>query len=290
MGTLNGSNNFASVRKRWDKVFDSLVDMIKTQKTQIECLAEERKLFEDRIKLQQERFQDQISRMNTEIGIQEMVRNVEAAYSDFMVGQKQREAFSYKFKLDDTVSELADFRAWLDHFSSKCSDTNENSPQVLALLAERDFVWNQYKMREKDLTDRLKDKSREVEQVNEQIQKLLSSMERLQSSNSELEEASVKKSEEISRLSRELELLKKGGSVSTTPVLRRCSARSRSNEGNDARNISLKKESHPSRVVEKVSRSSKRTALEPIPTSEIPKLFTSAFKVPKLKNSSPCVI
>lgn len=76
-------------------------------------------------------------------------------------------------------------------------------------------------MREKDLTDRLKGKSREVEQVNEQIQKLLSSMERLQSSNSELEEASVKKSEEISRLSRELELLKKGGSVSTTPVLRR---------------------------------------------------------------------
>lgn len=123
---------------------------------------------------------------------------------------------------------------------------------MLALLAERDFVWNQYKMREKDLTDRLKGKSREVEQVNEQIQKLLSSMERLQSSNSELEEASVKKSEEISRLSRELELLKKGGSVSTTPVLRCCSARSRSNEGNDARNISLKKESHPSRVVEKV--------------------------------------
>lgn len=99
MGTLNGSNNFAPVRKRWDKVFDSLVDMIKTQKTQIECLAEERKLFEDRIKLQQERFQDQISRMNSEIGIQEMVRNVEAAYSDFMVGQKQREAFIYKFKL-----------------------------------------------------------------------------------------------------------------------------------------------------------------------------------------------
>lgn len=144
---------------------------------------------------------------------------------------------------------------------------------MLTLLAERDFVWNQYnkredqhKKRENDLTDRLKGKSTEVEQANEKIQKLLSSMERLQSSNSEkdriilklktntseLVEASEKKSEEISRLSRELELLKNGRSVSITPVLRRCSTKSRSNEGNDARNISLKKESHPSRVVEKV--------------------------------------
>lgn len=66
MGTLKGSNNFASVRKRWDNVFEILLEMIRTQKTEIESLAEERKLFEDRIKLLQERFQDQISRVATQ--------------------------------------------------------------------------------------------------------------------------------------------------------------------------------------------------------------------------------
>ncbi|KAG5543021.1 hypothetical protein RHGRI_015942 [Rhododendron griersonianum] len=308
MGTLKGSNNFASARRRWGEVFVSLLDMIETQKTQIEYLLEKEDMFEDRLQSQRERFQDKISRMKSEMVVQEMVRDVDAAYWDLTLGQKQRDAFNYKFKLvssirstDDAVSELADFRAWFDHLSSKCSDANENSSKVTALLAERDFVWNQYKKRESDLTDRLKSKSTEVEQANEKIQKLLASMEILQSSNSEkdriilklkseLEEASVKKSEEISRLSRELELLRKGKSASVTPVLRCCSTRSRSNEGNDARNISLKRESHPSQVVEKGCRSSKRTAVEPFPTSETPKLFTSAFKVPKLKNSSPCVI
>lgn len=275
--------------------------MIETQKTQIEYLLEKTDMFEDRLKSQRERFQDKISRMKSELVVQEMVRDVDAAYWDLTLGQKQRDAFNYKFKLDDAVSELADFRAWFDHLSSKCRDANENSSKVTALLAERDFVWNQYKKRESDLTDRLKSKSTEVEQANGKIQKLLASMEILQSSNSEkdciilklkteLEEASVKKSEEISRLSRELEFLRKGKSASVTPVLRHCSTRSRSNEGNDARNINLKRESHPSQVVEKGCRSSKRTAVEPFPTSETPKLFTSAFKVPKLKNSSPCVI
>lgn len=138
-----------------------------------------------------------------------------------------------------------------------------NNSKVIALLAERDFVWNQYKKRESDLTDRLKSKSTEVEQANEKIQKLLASMEILQSSNTEkdciilklkteLEDASGKKSEEISRLSRELELLRKGKSASVTPVLRRCSTISHPNEGKDARNISVKRESHPSQVVEKV--------------------------------------
>ncbi|KAL6995838.1 hypothetical protein U1Q18_005974 [Sarracenia purpurea var. burkii] len=177
-----------------------------------------------------------------------------------------------------------------------------------ALLSERNFVWNQYKMRESDLTDRLKSKSTEVEQANEKIQNLLTSMEILQSSNSEkdkmilnlktdmaeLEAASVKKSEEISRLSRELELVRKARSNSITPVLRHCSAKSRVGEENrgttEVRNVIPKKESHPSQVIHKGCGSSKRRAFDPIPISETPKLFTSAFKVPKLKSASPHVI
>ena len=133
---------------------------------------------------------------------------------------------------------------------------------MVALLSERNFVWNQFKKRESDLMDRLKSKSSEVEQANEKIQELLSSVEILQLSKlklktnlAELEAASVKKNEEISRLSRELELLRKASSDSVTPVLRRCSATSRlgaKNGGAAARNIIPKEESRSSQARGKV--------------------------------------
>ena len=140
---------------------------------------------------------------------------------------------------------------------------------MVALLSERNFVWNQYKKRESDLTDRLKSKSSEVERANEKVQELLSSVEILQLSNSEkdsvilklktnlaeLEAASVKKSEEISRLSRELELLRKARSDSVTPALRRCSATSPLGDKNGraaARNIIPKEESRSSQARGKV--------------------------------------
>lgn len=63
MGTLKGSNNFASARRRWGEVFVSLLDMIETQKTQIEYLLEKEDMFEDRLQSQRERFQDKISRV-----------------------------------------------------------------------------------------------------------------------------------------------------------------------------------------------------------------------------------
>ncbi|GFY86246.1 hypothetical protein Acr_04g0009840 [Actinidia rufa] len=313
MGALKGFN-VSSDRQKWHNVFNVLVGISQTQQIQIESLAKERKLLENVIKSQHERrvsdfnlFQDQISQTKRDAAIQEMARNVDVAKLDLVLGQKQSETFSYKVKLDDAVSELADFRVWFDFLSSKCRETTENNTKIVTLLSERNFVWNQYKKRESDLTDRLKSKSCEIEQANEKVQELLSSVEILQLSNSEkdnvilnlktnlaeLEAASVKKSEEISRLSRELELLRTARSDSVTPVFHRCSATSRlgdKNGGAAARNTIPKEESHSSRARGKGCRSLKRKSVETIPSSQTPKLFTSAFKVPKLKSPSPRVM
>lgn len=46
----------SSDREKWDKVFDGLVKLLKNQQEQLETLAKERKILEDRIKMQQERW------------------------------------------------------------------------------------------------------------------------------------------------------------------------------------------------------------------------------------------
>ncbi|KAA8528749.1 hypothetical protein F0562_036104 [Nyssa sinensis] len=189
---------------------------------------------------------------------------------------------------------------------------SKNNSEVSALLLEKSFVWNQFNKMEKEKTNQLRSKCAEVEQANEKIQKLLNDMEHLQSSNSEkdntvvtlktnmakLEADSIKKSQEISRLSRELDSIRKSRSDFVTPVLRPCTAETGTsrlggkNSVTDRWNIIDKKESYPSKIPElkdseKGCRSSKRKAVDTIPISDTPKLFTSSFKFPKLKNSSP---
>lgn len=139
----------------------------------------------------------------------------------------------------------------------------EKSSEISALLAEKNFVWNQYKILENDYTSKLKSKHSEVEQANEKAKKLLASMEQLQSLNDEKDETiarlkdkvklmeadSSKLNEENSRLSKELELLKKSRSAPVTPVLNRCPVGARpsclrdKNSSRDRSNVIVKKES-----------------------------------------------
>ncbi|XP_059636783.1 uncharacterized protein LOC132278899 [Cornus florida] len=344
MGTLKASNVSSDLQK-WQKIFNALVHMLQTQQTQVESLTSERKLLEDRIKLQY----DQISQMKRDLVVQDMERVVDAAKSDMVLGLKQREAFVNKLKLEDTGGELADFKEWFHYLSSECSTLNDmsktsdikgkgrnykalenelrmlksenekliskNTSEVSALLSENKFVWNQYNRIEREKTELLRSKCTEIEQANEKIEKLLTAMEKMQSSVSEkddiivkfktdiaqLEADSIKKSEEISRLSRELVSLRKSRTDSVTPVLRRCTAEKGTsrlggkNSDTNGRNINVKKESYPPqnpdrlKDSEKGCKSSKRKAVDTIPISETAKLFSSTFKVPKLKNSSPLV-
>ncbi|XVE69736.1 hypothetical protein DITRI_Ditri10aG0015000 [Diplodiscus trichospermus] len=190
---------------------------------------------------------------------------------------------------------------------------SEKSSQVAALMAENKFAWNQFNILESQCTDKLNSKSSQLEKANRKIEELISSMEELRSSNAEKDEiidrlkseVSQKEAdasrycEEVSKLSREVELLRKSRSSSCTPVIKRCAMGGRTSfpegksGGRDGCNANLKKERSAPRVSDilgdsgKGSRSLKRKKNDEIPIFETPKLFTSTFKVPRLKASSP---
>nr|DAD22381.1 TPA_asm: hypothetical protein HUJ06_023844 [Nelumbo nucifera] len=188
---------------------------------------------------------------------------------------------------------------------------SKNTSEVSAILSERNFVWNQFKKLESDYNSLLKNKRAEVGQANEKIEKLLASLEQLQSSNNEkddiilklktdlakLEAEKDKSNKEISRLSKELELLRSSQSPLVTSSLNGCTAKSDAhslkskNNGRDRRpfvkkDLTASQTSDSHTDSEKGSRRSlKRRGAEAIVTSETPRLFSSTFKVPKLKNS-----
>ncbi|KAK6938950.1 hypothetical protein RJ641_032458 [Dillenia turbinata] len=185
--------------------------------------------------------------------------------------------------------------------------TVKNNSELAALVAERNFVWNQYKMMEKDYTSQLDSERTKVWEANEKIQKLLANMEQLQSSNiekdnvieklkAEVANMETETNKRVSQLSVELELLRKSKSVASTPVLSRCTKNIRNSGGTNKKDVEdrsipfLRKESQSSQSAALVKVSGKEKRKEPdsfISSSVTPKLFSSNFKVPKLKNSSP---
>ncbi|XP_004486497.1 uncharacterized protein [Cicer arietinum] len=115
---------------------------------------------------------------------------------------------------------------------------SEKNSELLALLAEKNFVWNQFKIMETDYANKLRSKQDEVEKANEKISILISSMEQLQSDNNkkdgrvseleskvaDMEEEAKRLNKEISGLSVELESLRKFKNNQVKPVLNRCTA------------------------------------------------------------------
>ncbi|XP_039041719.1 uncharacterized protein LOC120180472 isoform X2 [Hibiscus syriacus] len=330
MGAKTRSQN-SSERQKWDKVFEGLVKMLKTQQQQLETLAKERIILEDRIKMQYERwvsdvrlYEDHISQMKSELQTEEMARVVEATKADMIVGLKHREAFLCKMKLEETEDELIDFRAWFNILSktskgipqrnpieTKKATSGEKSSQATALMAENNFAWNQLNVLESQHKDKLNSKQFELEKANTKIEALISNMEELRASNAERDEiierlkaelsrkeADASRFQEVPKISRKVEMSRKPTSASCTPVIKRCAAGGRTsvlrgkNGSRDRCNIILKTENSALNVTdhkdnEKGSRSSKRKKDDAIPLSETPKLFTSTFKVPRLKATCP---
>ncbi|KAJ8772726.1 hypothetical protein K2173_027903 [Erythroxylum novogranatense] len=344
----------SSDREKWDKVFNGLVKLLKNQQEQLESLVKDRKLLEDRIKMQHERwvsdvrlYQDHIFQMREELTEKEMERLLEAAKSDLMVGLKQRDASLHKLKSKLMEDELIDLKDWFHCLMSSLKGDTENSDhrkggrdgnkkspaskaevdrlrleyeklaseknsEISALLKEKSFVWHQYNVLESNLTTKLKSKESEVGKANEKITTVIAHAEMLQASNNEKDETIEKLQtkldhmeaetsnykEQISKLSQELELLRKSNNTLVTPVLKPCNGEPKSSQpgikcsNRDRSKILVKKEQSPlpykvpSKDMKKVGRSSKRKATEVIDISETPKLFSPAFKVPKLKNSS----
>ncbi|KAI3762128.1 hypothetical protein L1987_52551 [Smallanthus sonchifolius] len=278
----------------WKKIFKGLVDMIKDQQQQLESLVEERKSIEKRFQSQKDRWvfdvkflQDHISQMIRDSKIKDMSRFVEGAKAKLIISLKQKEAIMNNLKFEEADDERTDLKLLFEEVSQFLAEpkrvTRSNAKDVdeLALKAERDFAWNQFNKTDNKLQEIIKKTRFEVEAANEKIQRLIADLEQSQSLNMEknrrvsalqdeiavLEYDSRKKSEEISRLTKELELLRGDSNGSITPVLRRCMVKS-----------SKKSHSSDMAIVLKGERSSKRKA-----TETEPRLFTSKFKVPKLK-------
>lgn len=117
----------------------------------------------------------------------------------------------------------------------------EKNSEVTAVLAEKKFVWNQYKIMEDEYINKLRSKDCELELASEKIERLVSSMEQLLSANDEKDgtisrleskvasmEADTKRlNEELLKLSNELGLLRKSRNTEVTPDLNRCNNSSR---------------------------------------------------------------
>ncbi|XP_039070256.1 uncharacterized protein LOC120217114 [Hibiscus syriacus] len=131
MGTKTRSQH-SSERLKGDQIFQGLVKMLKTQQQQLETLAKERKILEDRFKMQYERwvsdvrlYEDHISQMESELQSEEMVRVLEAAKADMLVGLKQRKAFLCEMKLEESEDESTDFRVWFNILSKSSKDISQ---------------------------------------------------------------------------------------------------------------------------------------------------------------------
>ncbi|KAJ7966865.1 Cytomatrix protein-like protein [Quillaja saponaria] len=115
-------SDVSSERRNWENIFNGLVQMLRTQQTQLETLVKERKLLEDRILMQHEGwtsdirlYKDQNSEVKRVLIFEDKKRTLEAKKVDLVMGSKQREAYLTKLILGNTEDELADFKAWFDY-------------------------------------------------------------------------------------------------------------------------------------------------------------------------------
>ncbi|GAB2293866.1 hypothetical protein Dimus_028077 [Dionaea muscipula] len=190
--------------------------------------------------------------------------------------------------------------------------STQKSAEISALLTEKSFVWNQYRIMESDLTNQLRIKNVEVSKLNEKVVILLENIEELQSANEEkdakitaleanvakLEADADKKSQEFSRILKEVEPLRriKGAASITPPVVRTITTRSQSSRLDSSNGCSqinrptwakkggsTPRETNDDPELKKIM---KRKAVDSISKAETPPmLFTSSFKIPKLKSS-----
>ncbi|KAG9443043.1 hypothetical protein H6P81_018897 [Aristolochia fimbriata] len=190
--------------------------------------------------------------------------------------------------------------------------TSQKKSEVNALLNERNFVWNQLKKMESDYGNLLKTKSLELQQANEKNEKLLLDLKKTEMSEKEKDKvidklktdlARLEKDEdncieEVSRQTKEMELLRRSKRSAVTPIVRCSRSGSRSgvkNETNRGKLVqcpssrelsSLAASGSSNMVLKEKLRGAKRKS-DTDPKLQVPRLFSSSFKLPKLKNPTP---
>ncbi|WOL09646.1 MAR-binding filament-like protein 1-1 [Canna indica] len=258
MSRSKNSTSPETDRRQWQRIFGALVEMVRSQQSQIETLANDRKFLERYIQIQHNRWATKAGLLESHIAqIKEQEkkgRKTKVATLHLLVGMKQRETLRYKKQFEEADIDLEDFRAYVEALlveiaelkekvkncyadkirnSTGCSRQVHNSEgdknstasleeelqklkqaynnliskketEVSALLAEKDFVWNQLNKMESDYISILKIKRLEVEKANETIQKLQSEMDNLRYADSDKNEVIVRLESEQARLESEL--------------------------------------------------------------------------------------
>ncbi|KAL8514711.1 hypothetical protein ACS0TY_013694 [Phlomoides rotata] len=301
--------------KKWDKIFNALVKLSQN-------LQNDRQFLEGQIKslhdvIYKMKMENKVESLKSELllGLKEReavvykhrYENTKDDLADF------REWFDYLLQKCSGITDVSNdvsnkgegsrnkaLQAEMRKLKNEIEQYKlEKNAEISAILAEKKFVWNQLKKLESNLSGQLKKKCNEVECANEKVQRLIMSNETLSADLTKMESESVQKSEEISKLMKEIELLKsRSGSASSS--LHSCSTKS-----------AMKKESRPSQIIEKTTtrtrqtaqkstggkdpakqltwegRRSKRKEVNDIATPDnTPRLFSSSFKIPKLKTFS----
>ncbi|KAL6524809.1 hypothetical protein OROMI_030402 [Orobanche minor] len=323
----------------WDKVFDALA-----KSTMI--LQKDRELLVNRVKS----LQKVIYRMKLE-------QKVQSTKAVFLLSLKDRDAINYKRRYENTCIYLDDAAEVIEYLCKKCVELKDTSDAVSnkapgsqnktlqnevnklkseiakinldkstehsALVAEKNFAWNQFKLLENNLSK----ENREKEKLKLMLNRSEVSNKKLKTDLAKMESESLQKSEEILRLSKEIEVLR-SRTESATPLLRPCMGgyegvikvkREADSSQNFAKMARIKQPAHkstggkaprkrfmterrnlgpswlamvlgyehPHAVHTKGrSSSSKRKAVEVITIPDSPKLFNSSFRVPKLRHSS----
>ncbi|OAY74610.1 CDK5 regulatory subunit-associated protein 2 [Ananas comosus] len=250
MGGSPKSSSPSSDRRQWQRIFRALVEMLRSQQSQIETLVGDREFLERYVHAQSDRWSSRVRLLEyrlAQMKVEEAKgRQFQEAKLELLVGMKQREALCFKKQSELAESDLDDYQTCVEVLTAEISDLKENlkhaeaeadkeldfsgtdqstqalrgeirklkqayktlssrkDVEVSALLAEKDFVWNQFKKMESDYTSLLKSKRLEAEQANEAAEKLQHNLTQLRASANEKDDIIAKLEEEKARLESDL--------------------------------------------------------------------------------------
>ncbi|KAH0456692.1 hypothetical protein IEQ34_014599 [Dendrobium chrysotoxum] len=242
----------------WRQVYRTMKEMLKSQRSQIETLINDREFLENNLNIQHEHWSSRarflescIAQMKEE---QAKTRLVEDAKMLVWVGFKESEARNYRMQLELAELDLEEFRSCVEVVNAEMEELKEKlkvfgasevkntdytidhpgssenfkgrnqlttslkkeikklkhayrelssrrDTEISALIAEKDFVWNQFRKMESDYIALCKSKRTEADhQSREAADKLQDSVEKLQQAINNKDEIIVKLEAERSML------------------------------------------------------------------------------------------
>ncbi|ONK56068.1 uncharacterized protein A4U43_C10F3810 [Asparagus officinalis] len=129
MAKPRNSPSSSSDRRQWERIFNALVELMKSQQSQIETLVDDRKFLEQYIHLQHDHFSSRARFLESHIAQlkkeEAKGRKIQTAKVDLMVEAKQRDVLWYKKQYELAESDLEDFRVCVEDLSSQISELKE---------------------------------------------------------------------------------------------------------------------------------------------------------------------